>query len=58
VDELESKLRGAVEPLLEPGEELRGVCVATRVGLFKGRMVALATTDRCARPMARGSNSR
>jgi hypothetical protein len=46
VDELEAKLRGAVEPLLEPGEQLRGACVASQVGLFKGRMVALATTDR------------
>jgi hypothetical protein len=46
VDELGEKLRGAVEPLLDPGESLDGVCVATQVGLFKGRMVALAATDR------------
>jgi hypothetical protein len=46
MDELETKLRGAVEPLLESGENLVGVCVASQVGLFKGRMVALATTDR------------
>lgn len=44
--ELGDKLRGAVEPALEPGEELRGVCVTTQTSLFKGRMVALATTDR------------
>ena len=44
--DLEAKLRPAIEPLLEPGEELHGVCVASQTGLFKGRMVALATTDR------------
>ena len=46
MDDLETKLRGVVEPLLEQGESLLGACVATQVGLFKGRMVALATTDR------------
>jgi hypothetical protein len=46
VDELETRLREAVQPLLDAGEELRGVCVGTRVGLFRGRMVALAATDR------------
>jgi hypothetical protein len=37
VADLDSKLRAAVEPLLEPGEELRGVCVATQASRFKGR---------------------
>jgi hypothetical protein len=46
MDELGAKLRAAVEPLLEPGEELRGICAATQVGLLTGRMVALAATDR------------
>ena len=46
MDELEAKLRGAVEQLLADGERLEGVCVATQVGLFKGRMVVLAATDR------------
>jgi hypothetical protein len=46
VDELVAKLRGAVEPVLEPGEELEGVCVASQVRLFKGRAVALAATPR------------
>ena len=45
MDELETKLRGAVDPLLEPGENLLGVCVASQVSLLKGRQVALATTD-------------
>jgi hypothetical protein len=44
--ELGDKLRGAVEPALEAGEELRGVCVATQQSMFKGRQVAIATTDR------------
>jgi hypothetical protein len=44
--DLGSKLRPVVERLLEPGEELRGVCVASQVGLFKGRQVAFAVTDR------------
>jgi hypothetical protein len=44
--DLGEKLRAAVEPLLEQGEELRGVCVASQVGLFRGRQVALAVTDR------------
>ncbi len=46
MDELETKLRAAVEPQLEAGEVLRGVCVGSQVGLFRGRMVALAATDR------------
>jgi hypothetical protein len=44
--DLGSKLRPVVEGLLEPGEELRGVCVASQVGLLKGRQVALGVTDR------------
>ena len=35
--ELGDKLHGAVEPALEPGEELRGVCIATQPSMFKGR---------------------
>ena len=45
MDELATKLRAAVEPLLPEGEEIRGVCIATQVGMFKGRAVALATTS-------------
>jgi hypothetical protein len=41
-----AKLRPVIERLLEPGEEIRGVCVATQVGLLKGRQVALGVTDR------------
>jgi hypothetical protein len=45
-DELGRRLRAALEPLLEPGEQLRGACVATQVGMFRGQMVALGATDR------------
>jgi hypothetical protein len=44
--DLAEKLRPAVEPLLEPGEELRGVCLATQQSTFKGWQVAIGTTDR------------
>jgi hypothetical protein len=55
MDELEADLRGAIEPSLVEGETLEGVCVATQVGLFKGRMVALAATDQrlLVQPMTR-----
>jgi len=45
MDELGTKLRAAVEPLLSDGEEIRGVCIASQVGMIKGRAVALATTS-------------
>jgi hypothetical protein len=44
--DLGSKLRPVIERLLEPGEEIRGVCVASQVGFLKGRQVALGVTDR------------
>jgi hypothetical protein len=46
VADLGSKLRPVIEALLEPGEELRGACVASEVGLLKGRQVAIGVTDR------------
>src|SRR5258708_1439745 len=45
VVDLDSKLRPVAEALLTQGEELRGVCVATQVGMFKGRQVLLGVTD-------------
>jgi len=54
--DLDSNLRGALEPLLEPGEELRGVCVATQASMFKGRQVALGVSDR--RLLVQGMNRR
>jgi hypothetical protein len=41
VADLGAKLRDALGPALAPGEELRGACLATQVGLFKGRQVAI-----------------
>ena len=43
--ELGDKLRALLEPSLGSGETLRGACVATQQGLFKGRMVAIGVTD-------------
>ena len=40
------KLRPALEPSLDPGEELRGVLVATQQSAFKGRMVGIGVTER------------
>ncbi len=42
--ELGDRLRAALEPTLAAGEELRGACVASQVGLFKGRQVAIGVT--------------
>ncbi|MBK5220768.1 MAG: hypothetical protein JJE35_13480 [Thermoleophilia bacterium] len=42
--DLSAKLRAALEPSLEAGEELRGVCVATQAGMFKGRQVAIGVS--------------
>jgi hypothetical protein len=44
VGELGDKLRTAIEPTLEPGEELRGVSVATQSTMFKGRVVGIGVT--------------
>lgn len=38
---LADKLRAALAPSLAAGEELLGVCVATQVGIFRGRQVAI-----------------
>jgi hypothetical protein len=46
VADLGERLRGALEPLLEPGEELRGVLVGAESGMLKGRQVAVGTTER------------
>lgn len=56
MDDLGSKLHVVLEPLLEPGEELRGACVASQVGIFKGRQVAIGATER--RLIVQGMNRR
>jgi hypothetical protein len=54
VVDLDATLRPVAEALLTQGEELRGVCVATQVGMFKGRQVLLGVTDR--RLLVQGMN--
>ena len=43
--DLDSKLRPVAQALLTKDERLRGICVATQVGLIKGRQVLLGVTD-------------
>jgi hypothetical protein len=45
--DVNSKYRPELEPRLEGGEDLRGICVASQQkGLFKGGAVAIGVTDR------------
>jgi hypothetical protein len=44
VADLAEKLIPALEPALDPDEQLLGACVSTQVGLFKGRMVVIGVT--------------
>lgn len=45
--DLDSRYRPHLESLLGPGEELRGLCVASQQkGLFKGGAVVLGVTER------------
>lgn len=44
MSDLDAKLRPVAEALLAPGEALWAVCVATQVGMFKGRQALLAVT--------------
>jgi hypothetical protein len=47
VGDLDSKYRPGLESQLDPGEELRGVCVASQQkSMFKGGAVAIGVTDR------------
>lgn len=43
--DLESELTPVAESLLDPGEELRGACVASQQSTFRGWMVAIVVTD-------------
>lgn len=54
VVDLDANLRPVAEAILTQGEELRGACVATQVGMFKGRQVLLGVTDR--RLLVQGMN--
>jgi hypothetical protein len=46
VSKFHERVRPHLEALLEPGEDLRGFVAATQQSIFKGRMVAIAVTDR------------
>jgi hypothetical protein len=46
VSKFHDTARPHVEAVLEPGEELRGFVAATQQSMFKGRLVALAATNR------------
>jgi hypothetical protein len=46
MSEFHDRVKPHLESLLEPGEELRGFVAATQRSTFKGRLVALAATDR------------
>lgn len=41
---LDDRLRAALEPSLNAGEGLTGACIATQVGVFRGRQVAIGVT--------------
>lgn len=43
-EDIGDRLRPLLEPLLESGEELRGVLVATQQSTFRGRMVGIGVT--------------
>ena len=45
-DDFHSRVRPLIEPILDPGEEVGGICAATQQSTFKGSLVALAVTDR------------
>jgi hypothetical protein len=44
-EDLDTRLRPAIELQLQPGETLRGICVATQQSTFKGRMVAIGVSE-------------
>jgi hypothetical protein len=46
MSEFQDRVQPQVEGLLEPGEQLLGICAATRTSAFKGKLIGLAVTDR------------
>jgi hypothetical protein len=46
VSEFQDRVRPQVEALLEPGEQLQGICAANQSSAFKGKLIGLAVTDR------------
>ena len=45
MNDFEAMLRPFAESVLEPGEELRGTCIASQQTTFRGWMVAVVITD-------------
>jgi hypothetical protein len=46
VSEFQDRVRPTLESTLASGEQLLGICAATQQSTFKGKLVALAITDR------------
>lgn len=46
MSEFQTRVAAHLRMLLEPGEELYGIAAANQAALLKGRLVALAATDR------------
>jgi hypothetical protein len=46
MSEFQDRVRPQVEALLEPEEQLLGICAATQTSAFKGKLIGLAVTDR------------
>ena len=40
------KIAPVIEPLLEPGERLEGMCVGSQSGFLSGKFVVIAATDK------------
>jgi hypothetical protein len=40
------KILPVIEPLIEPGETLEGLCVGSQSGFMSGKVVVIAATDR------------
>jgi hypothetical protein len=45
-DDIYTIVRPHIDKLLEPGENVEGLCIATQQSAFRGSIVALAVTDR------------
>ena len=46
MSEFQDRVAPQVEALLEPGEQLHGICAANQSSAFKGKLIGLAVTDR------------
>jgi hypothetical protein len=57
-DDIHTLVRPHIDTLLDAGETVEGICIATQQSAFKGSMVALAVTDRrlLVQPLDRKAN--